>query len=246
MNREIDLIQGLNLVANIVKSMDGTVRVQSEAGVGTTVTVSIPFVHCTPTPSPESRPGSPPLSRHFWTVDFVGFDARRADADVQSPEAEANIRFLQSLRHYCSELGLDVQSVGDAHGHRSTFNIVWQPALDFAYPAYSAGSRSHPLPGSRLQAPAIVMCKSRTSAIRLQSSRSAIALPDKMSFLWPPISSAKLSTAISTLSRFQHLYVTPHIEHGHQLIIEQSCRLQEHSGNPCSQVTAAPGLTPSR
>ncbi|PIA89364.1 Histidine protein kinase 1 [Cercospora beticola] len=190
---------GLNLVANIVKSMDGTVRVQSEAGVGTTVTVSIPFVHCTPTPLPESRPGSPPLSRHFWTVDFVGFDARGADADVQSPEAEANIRFLQSLRHYCSELGLDVQSVGDAHGHRSTFNIVWQPALDFAYPAYSAGSRSHPLSGSRLQTPAIVMCKSRTSAIQLQSSRSAIALPDEMSFLWPPISSAKLSTAISTL-----------------------------------------------
>ncbi|PPJ56157.1 hypothetical protein CBER1_09171 [Cercospora berteroae] len=222
---------GLNLVANIVKSMGGTVHVQSEAGSGTTVTVSIPLANYTPARTPDSQPGAQTLSHHSWSVDFVGYDAPGAQTTAQSPEVEANIRFSKSLKRYCSELGLDVQSPGDAPREQPTLNIIWEHSLDVAYSSRESGSRPNSSSGSRLQTPAIIICKNRSTAIRMQSSRAAIGLPDKTSFLWPPISSAKLSTAISTLIMSS---ADPQRQHSHP----------DHNRNKPSSIQ--PGPVPER
>ena len=189
--------KGLNLVGQIVKSLGGTVQVRSNQGRGTTVKVSLPLRQLASSTSSNSREASRDRSRPQASVGFFGFGDCEATSTTGPSKAKAIRQLHDSMKRYCTQLGMPVQSIDDNMNSNASIHIVSEQALKSFLQAKDRGLRSTLLSSNSLRKPMLVICASRESASQLRSGPLGASLPDATQYLWLPIGPAKLASALS-------------------------------------------------
>ena len=204
------LIQGLNLVAQIVKSQGGIVHVRSNKGRGTTVKVSLPLRSLPSTPSTKSRNNSLDITNPPASVGCFGLGVIETDPEAEPIKTKANKRLLSSIKRYCMELGLPVYAADDNLDSNATVHIISEQALRRLSQPNEKDLRGSLLSADSLRKPMIVVCATRHSALKLQSGTLGCSLPPSTQYLWLPIGPVKLAAALSAC-RTYHPHLTGEI-----------------------------------
>lgn len=197
--------QGLNLVAQIVKILGGTISLRSKQGVGTTVKVAIPL-HCPPsTPPREDSPIQLQPPSLQTSVGFIGFGSLGRDASRNKVRSEGSERLMNSLKRTCKQLGMPVVATSEAFESNASVYVVREQEEP---PGHFSMTRDSNLRRSLLatKKPLIFVCASRESTFRLQSMVAPLSLVTNTQYLWPPIGPAKLLGAISACRMFFPLH----------------------------------------
>lgn len=190
----------MNLVAQIVKNLGGTINVRSSKGVGTTVKVSLPLRCAPPASSSDGIARSFELPSPRVSVGFLGFGVLGTDASQDKVRYEGSKRLLGSLKRTCKQLGMGVVAFDDGLDNNASIYIAReQNHLPGQFSMTSDSNLRRSLLATR--EPLIMICASRESALRLRSSMKTLSLVIRTQFLWPPIGPTKLISAISACCR---------------------------------------------
>jgi len=189
--------QGLNLVGQIVKSLGGTVRLRSNQGRGTTVKVSVPLRKALSSSSVSSRDASRERSSLPASVGFFGFGDALATSAKGSDHAKGNMRLLNSMKRYCTQLGISLHATDDNMNSAAATHVVSEQALQALLEAKDEKLRQSLFSTENLRKSMIVICATRESASELRSGPLGRSLPGATQYLWLPIGPIKLSGALS-------------------------------------------------
>lgn len=193
----------MNLVAQIVKNLGGTIKLRSSKGVGTTVKVSLPL-RCAPPASPSNTSfRSLEFTPSKSSVGFLGFGVLGTDLTRDKVRYEASKRLLSSLKRTCEQLGMGIAAFDDALENNASIYIAReQEHTPGQFSMTSDSNLRRSLLATRR--PLIFICASRESALRLRSKMTTLSLAIRTQYLWPPVGPAKLIGAISACCRSIH------------------------------------------
>lgn len=194
---EADTFQGLNLVAQIVKSQGGTVHVRSSKGMGTTIRMSMPLRRPPLALTTEMSTNLMSVELSSASVRFLGFGATERDSTMEPLKSEADNRLFSNLKRCCEQLGLSVRSPDDGPDNTVSVFIVQGQEIERYGQTDGKDARRTLLSTDNFDKPMVVLCTTRDSALRLRSVPIAASLPGTTQYLWLPIGPAKLAAALS-------------------------------------------------
>jgi hypothetical protein len=176
--------------------------VRSNKGRGTTVKVSLPLKSLAPAPSLNSSEVSQVSSSSHESVGFFGFGTPEASSTTGPTKAKASRRLLNSMKRYCTQLGVPVYATDDDTTNSASIHILSEHALENSSQIHDGDSRRSTLATNNLQKPIIVICATGASASRLRSGPLGRGLPSTTQYLWLPIGPAKLAAALAIRRKY--------------------------------------------
>jgi hypothetical protein len=176
--------------------------VRSNKGRGTTVKVSLPLRSLAPAPSVNSSEASQESSSPPESVGFFGFGTPEVNSTTGPTKAKANRRLLNSMKRYCTQLGVPVYATDDDTNNSASIHILSEHALEHSSQVNDTDSRRSLLATNNMWKPIIVICATRESASRLRSGTLGQGLPSTTQYLWLPIGPAKLAAALAVRRKY--------------------------------------------
>ncbi|KAM0327619.1 hypothetical protein ACHAQA_005912 [Verticillium albo-atrum] len=221
---------GLSLVKTIISGLGGRIAVESQIGVGSTFTVTLPLEQC-------SGPGS---SSQIVTRDNELFEQRVRDLKglrVRLCGFDASgigLTACSILESTCRNwLQLDVSSTEDTHKGMSADLMVWP---DDGLPE-SAEELAQ-----LAQTPHIIICRNSLIAYQRSTQYASAGYQGVFEFISQPIGPRKLARSMQLAyerwSGLPQVVATPRP-------LPQSQGSNSHPGNPTTPGVARPGVPPS-
>jgi signal transduction histidine kinase/CheY-like chemotaxis protein len=188
---------GMSLVAKIVKAMGGKIEVQSEKGVGTMMTVTVPLDRSRMGNGETATEGlRTPPKKPFegYSVGLVGFQQGNdatAGQNTPDPHSTAKALTLTSVQQHCEHLGVKIYTPEEAGFSDADMFLVPEQGL--------ATYQEHMQNSSKLAAkpkPLIVLCASAISARQLRAMNGAAKHGEHVEYIAQPCSTVRLTMAV--------------------------------------------------
>jgi len=138
-------------------------------------------------------------------VGFFGFGDALATSAKGSNHAKGDRRLLNSMKRYCTQLGISLHATDDSMNSTAATHVVSEQTLQALIEVKDGNLHRSLFSTENLHIPMIVICATRESASKLRSGPLGRSLPGATQYLWLPIGPTKLSGALS-MHRMYCLY----------------------------------------